>query len=190
MLFDFFLFLELAADVSPADVGCSIPWPESIIALSDVQLFEGLAELLDARDLLAVVTQEDPRARHPVLLQGNDGTKLVLEDVTVALGQYSTKAVLLTWAASLPVLHRKLPQKGKQLAAVLYRYGLGVEVGPKLNVAATKAINGLLCLKGIVHIEGVFEMTKIDLTNYADNASDIHFSLKFLKLLTLEETHI
>ena len=53
-----------------------------------------------------------------------------------------------------------------------------------------KSCQTIVTLKGIVHLEEIFEMTKNNLTNYADNVSDIHFSLKFLNLLKLEETHI
>lgn len=69
---------------------------------------------------------------------------LVMEDVTESLGTGTVKDTVLTWVASFAVFHQRYPKRASQLCAVLYRYGLGVEGEQKLNMKATKAMQGLL----------------------------------------------
>ena len=113
-----------------------------------MELLEYLEELIGAPGLLEDILQgrEHSRRRSPYITTiGPESMDLCMEDVTIRLEFSCVKRVLLTWCASFPVFHQRFPAtRAKQLAAIFYRYGLGVEGGAKLNVKATAAMRDLL----------------------------------------------
>lgn len=112
---------------------------------------EELMEILAAGDVDQIIKTADEGfvAPSPVLLQESSCSSsslkvLRVEDISIEVGADFLGAMLL-WLVAFPVFNQPLPRgPARNFWAVLYRYAMGIEGGPKAAMKTVQAIGKLI----------------------------------------------